>query len=247
MSRPRKMTSEQMISVIDSYFALHAEENPKLIKCSLIANYANEIGYSAKGYDFARNVEVREYIEELKCCAEAQSQIGKNQGIALAYKTLDIDSFINANRNINKLKNSLAELDEYWKLIYDQASKIFAQNKKLVIRNREYENMLKEHKTHEEELESKIKEMNMLQNRLVFENRYLRKMIKKYLYPSLADDILEKENMLKHKETQVKAEAIKDMTETGIPKSFSESIANDIDEQNEVEKLLEKMWGMCDE
>lgn len=66
MARPRKMTTEQMLEVIDSFFFVEAKGNTKFLKCSLIADYAVKLGYSADGYDFRRNTETREYIEELK-------------------------------------------------------------------------------------------------------------------------------------------------------------------------------------
>ncbi len=122
MARPRKITTEVMLEIVDSYYLTKSEGNEKLMKCSLIAQYAAELGYSAKGYDFARNLEVREYIERLKVCAETSTEVfGVKYNPTPAYRTLDVESFIYSNSGNNRLANALRDLDDYWKRVFEYA------------------------------------------------------------------------------------------------------------------------------
>jgi len=247
MSRPRKMTVEQMIAVVDSYYLARAECNEKRLKCSLIAAYAVELGYQAEGYDFARNMEVREHIERMKCYAEAEAELQMGKTIVPAYKSLDVAGFIRNNRETVRLAKALSELDAYWKRIYEYAEKTATQNMALMKDKAGFESVLKAEIAAREELNADNSELSSINNKLTAENRYLRKMLRTYLYPAVANEILIKENALKDSDTEVSEAAIRDMTEFGAPQSLRESVSGDIELLSEEERLLQKMWGLCDE
>lgn len=247
MSRPRKMTTEQMIAVVDSYYLARAECNEKLLKCSLIADYAVELGYSAAGYDFARNLEVREHIERMKCFAEVQAKDCHNEKVSLSYKSLDVSGFIRANNDNMKLTQALNELDAYWKSVYEHAKKIAAQNRELLKKKSGYETQLSKSANIQKQLQEEKAELSKANNSLIAENRYLRKMLRTYLYPAIANEILLKENVIKEVDTEVTAAAVMQMTELSTPKSLKESASEDLKIQSEEEGILKKMWEMCDE
>ena len=113
------MTTEQMIAVVDSYYLTQADYNAKRLKCSLIAAFATELGYSAEGYDFARNLEVREHIERLKCFAEVHAENHISERAGTSYKNLDVEGLIRNNREHAQLAKALTELDAYWRRIYE--------------------------------------------------------------------------------------------------------------------------------
>jgi len=247
MSRPRKMTIEQMISVVDSYYFTRAEGNEKRLKCSLIAAYAVELGYQADGYDFARNLEVREHIERMKCYAEVQAEFHKDETIVPTYKSLDIAGFIRSNREHTQLAKALAELDAYWKRVYEYAEKTAAQNMALMKDKAGCESVLKAEVAAHDELNNNNVKLSALNRKLVAENRYLRKMLRIYLYPAVANEILLKENVLKENDIPVSEASVRDMTEFGAPRSLRESVTSDIELQSDEEKLLAKMWEACDD
>lgn len=246
MARPRKMTTEQMISVVDSYYLTRAEGNEKRLKCSLIAAYAVELGYSAEGYDFARNVEVREHLESMKdrMSAQVEHQVhGKNDTV---YKSLDIAGFIRCNKEYTQLVKALTELDTYWARVYGQAEMAAAQNRALMKEKSGYESTLKESIVIQEELKAENTELSGRNNKLVVENRYLRKMLRTYLYPAVANEILVKERVLKETDTRATEEAVMDMTEFSAPQSLREAVASDLDIQSEETQLLANMWSGID-
>ena len=156
------MTTEQMISVVDSYYLARAECNEKRLKCSLIAAYAVELGYEAKGYDVARNMEVREHIERMKCCAEAQSETA----VVPTYKSLDVAGFIRSNRGDAQLKQALTELDGYWGLVYRHAEMLADHGRELMKEKSGLEQALKEAGVLAENLRAEILELTGRNNKL---------------------------------------------------------------------------------
>ena len=241
------MTTEQMIAVVDSYVLTRAEGNEKLLKYSLIAAYAVELGYQASGCDFARNREVVEHIEWAKCFAEVEAEEQTGRTIVPAHKNLDIAGFMRTNGDDTKLAQALAELDAYWKRIYQYAEKTAQQNRALMKEKSGYESALKKAVATGEDLKAENAGLLGKINKLTAENRYLRKMLRTYLYPAVADKILVREGALKKISTQASEAAVRDMTEPGAPQSIRESVAADVDLQSDEERLLAKMWGMCDE
>ncbi len=72
-------------------------------------------------------------------------------------------------------------------------------------------------------------------------------MLRVYLYPAVANEILIKENILKDVDTQVTDKTAKDMIELDTPQSLNETVTRDTAFQSEEECLLKKMWGLCDD
>jgi predicted nuclease with TOPRIM domain len=247
MGRPRKMTVEQMISVVDSYYYARAERNEKRMKCSLIAAYAVELGYHAEGYDFARNMEVREHIERMKCYAEVEADDYEYNKVVTAYKNLDVTAFIRNNKEHLQLVKSLSELDAYWKRVYEYADATAAQNKKLMQEKAKSEAMLKETIAECDKAKSDNAALSREKNKLITENRYLRKMLRTYLYPAVANEILLEENELTEADVRATDKAIADMTEFSAPLSLHKSVAHDLAIQSEEDALLNRMWGECDD
>jgi predicted nuclease with TOPRIM domain len=236
-----------MISIVDSYYLARAERNEKLLKCSLIAAYAVELGYQAEGYDFARNLEVREHIERMKCYAEVEAEDYQYEKIQTAYKSLDVAGFIRSNKEYLQLVKALTALDSYWKRVYEQADMTAAQNKKLMREKSNCESVLREAVAEGESLRADNAALSRTNNKLVAENRYLRKMLRTYLYPAVANEILIEEGELAAPDIRATDKAVLDMTEFSAPLSLRESVAADIRIQSEEEELLQRMWRECDE
>jgi hypothetical protein len=247
MGRPRKMTVEQMISVVDSYYLTRAEGSEKLMKCSLIAAYAVELGYRAEGYDFARNLEVREYIEQMKCYAEVQAEFQCDERTLTSYKSLDVAGFIRSNKEHMKLTQALTELDAYWKRVYEQSEMAASRNRTLMREKAGQESAIKDAMAQGEKLKSDNAELSVINNKLITENRYLRKMLRLYLYPAIANEMLLKENALAEPEARATEKAVDDMAEFNAPLSLRESVANDMQIQAEENLILQRMWGERDE
>ena len=97
------------------------------MKCSSLEEYACSLGFDIKAYDFRRSDAVRRRIEELRNSMWVNG--GNN---AVAYKSMDVDALIIRNNTPEKLKNSLLELDETWRGIYEKAAALSSKNAALL-------------------------------------------------------------------------------------------------------------------
>ncbi len=241
MARPRKMITEQMLEIVDAYFKDEVAGNTVLLKCSLIAAYAAKSGYDISDYDFRRNEDVRSRIEELK------STNGAFCGaVPAVYKSLDTKDFIRNNRGVEQLKKALSELDAYWMRVFEYAAKVTMQNRSIAKAKKELAEELMRVAGERESLYSEKTELTRRNRSLMLENRYLRSMLKTYLYPSVANEILKSEHVPVLAETQVTEKTIRDFSESKLPKSFEESVANDTKLLSEEEQILKAMWEQCD-
>ena len=78
--------------------------------------------------------------------------------------------------------------------------------------------------------------------KLTAENRYLRKMLKTYLYPALANEILVEEGQVKNPDTEATDEAKEKLVDGKFPSSVTETVKNDMKEIRTIEDALDAMW-----
>jgi regulator of replication initiation timing len=234
MARPRKISDADMIQIVDSFYESNGD--PSMLKCSFLEQYAISIGIDIKAYDFRRNKVVRHRMEELKDLSLVSSSTG-----AIAYKSLDVDALLDCNRTKNMLRNALIELDETWRRIYQRAAEMSKRNKILV---KSIESISAEHDTLEREaseLSDQITSLNRRNKELTLENRYLKRMLKQYLYPAIANEILLNENVLQQIDTEVTQSTMDKMVDPLLPSPFSNSVASDRAILSREELLMERM------
>jgi len=99
VARPKKLSDAEMIKIMESFF--ESNGNPNMLKCSLLEEYAGNLGIEVKAYDFRRSAAVRERMEELKKSVRIDG-IGN-----VVYKSIDIDAMLARNFTREMLKNSL--------------------------------------------------------------------------------------------------------------------------------------------
>ena len=233
MGRPRKVNSEELVKIVDSYF--ESNGNPAEVRYSLIAKYAIRLGVNVKEYDFRRDENVKKRIEELK-----KKVYVKDVGIVV-YKSMDIEAMICKNNTREKLVNSLIAINDSWKRIYDKIAEVTRSNSLLltdVLSEKEKVKKLNDDKVL---LEKEVGEAKTSINKLLDENRYLKRMIKKYLYPSLANELLKEDKVIDFYHTEINAEAIENMVDSNIPKNFSNLVSSDVEEMSRKESLLSVM------
>lgn len=234
MARPRKLGNADMIKIVDSFYESNGD--PSMLKCSFLEEYAISIGFDVKAYDFRRNKAVRVRMDELKDLSLLSSGSG-----AIAYKSLDVDSLLDRNRTRPMLRNALLELDETWRRIYDRAAEMSKRNKALE-KGIEDVSAERDKLTFDaSELSSQITALNKSNKELILENRYLKRMLKQYLYPAIANEILLNENVLEQVDTEVIQTAMDKMADPFLPSPFSSSVASDREILSREEVLMERM------
>jgi hypothetical protein len=239
MARPKKTIDADMVKIVDTFY--ENSGNADMLKCSLLEKFAKSIGLDIKAYDFRRSTAVRERIDELKSLS-----LFSQNAEAIAYKSLDTDNFINRNRTDSMLRKSLTELDASWRNICERAAETARKNEEL--KNSLKEEVMVHTKIADEKaaLSDRIKVLNKSNRELMLENRYLKKMLKTYLYPAVANEILKQENVLEDSDTEVTREAVDKMIDSGIPLPFSNAIATDMAMISREESLLERIRNQID-
>ena len=233
MARPQKLSSEAMLSIVNSFFESNGD--PGMLKCSHLEAYAVSLGVEVKAYDFRRNEAVRQRMEELR-------QSVKIDGVGtITYKNLDVDAILNRNRTREMLRNSLLELDESWRRIYDKATDLSEKNKMLLGDVFTKKQIIETLTAEKHALENENKSIKAESCAVILENRYLRKALKQYLYPAVANEILKNENALESVDTEVMPETIDSFVDSAVPASFSSSIAADRDMISREEALIIRM------
>ena len=234
MARPKKTDTDTLLQIVDSFFESHG--NPVKMKCSRLEEYACSLGFNIKAYDFRRSDAVRRRIEELRNNVWVN---GEND--AVAYKSMDIDALIIRNNTPEKLKNSLLELDETWRGIYEKAVTLSSKNEALLsslaAKDRKIEIVIAE----KDSLAERLQPLEHSERTLLTENRYLRKVLREYLYPAIANEILKEENVLEQADTEVTPIAMDMLVDSGMPSSFSSVVENDRQMISRSERLLRLM------
>ena len=236
MARPKKLGSDEMVKIVDSFFESNGD--PSLLKCSIIEEYAVSLGFDVKAYDFRRDAAVRQRIDELRDLSLLHLESG-----TIAYKNLDIDALLSRCSTKTMLRNSLLELDETWRRIYSRAVSLSKKNEELKIladkSSAEQERLTSE----VEGLSEQVKLLKKDNKDKVFEIRYFKKMLKTYLYPAIANQILINENVLEQADTEITPLAMEKLVDPDIPAPLSGAVAADRTMISREETLLNQMWG----
>lgn len=245
MARPKKTDSDKLVAIVDSFFTSEAAGNPAKLKCSLLEEYASRLGERAKAYDFRRDEKVRRRIEELKALVRNENGMGIQLGNP--YKSLDVSKIMKTRQDPNALRTALGELDSYWRCIYESTLQIRKDSVAVASERKQLENdcesIRKEYRIIQKERDDYRSEVR----RLTVENRYLRKMLRTYLYPALANEILRDDNQLKNSETEVTPQAKEKLIDGKFPSATGVAYAEDRKMLSREEELLRQMWDSISE
>lgn len=192
MARIKSYNVQDVISAIDNYFNFVCRGNVNGLIMTKICKYLNTNGFSdINDRKLNRDEIVREYIEELK-----SSNIDEAYTEFVTYKPLDVDAFIVTNCTINKLKNALVILDNYYSNVCQLAiSKIDESNnliKDIADKQSEFEKL----KANREELNKLVTEKNKRIKELSEACKKYKDYIGETMLPEVANEILRKEHII---------------------------------------------------
>ena len=245
MARPKKTDSNELIAIVDSYFTTEAAGNPAKLKCSLLEEYAARIGKQVKAYDFRRDEKVRLRIDELKALVRNENGMGIQLGNP--YKSLDVEKIMKARQDPDELRTALGELDAYWRYVYESTLQIRRDSEKEISEKKQLKEQCESLFQEKEASQKAYAEARSEVRSLTVENRYLRKMLRTYLYPALANEILVEENQLKNPDTEVTPQAKNKMIDGKFPSSAGEALSGDAKMLSREEELLKQMWNSVQE
>lgn len=240
MGRPKKTDDQTLVQIVEEFFTTEAAGNPRKLKYSLIEKYAASKSILVKAYDFRRSQAVREKIAELQELSGNENGVGILSGGS--YKSLDLVNLLANRRDLNDLLQVLGDIDSYWKSVFEASSQVAGKNKILQKENDDLNRTVTDLKNLIEEISSAQAENKAYCNDLVKENRYLRSVIKKYLYPALANELLVQEQALQNPDTSVTEVAKRNLLDGTQPSSFTEAVSQDQKVSQKLNHVLEKMW-----
>ncbi len=225
MARPKMIDDNELLKLIDRYFREECRGESKRLKYEDITRFIQKNGYpDYPATSLRRDSTAKTYIENLK------KQTKKNTVTTVStYKTLDVDEFINNNRNHDRLKHSLTELDAYYRSVADSAAQIFNEYNDLLKKYNELKATLEENRDKQKESEEKSKETHSEIVALKKEIDVLNSVINTYVYPEIANELLAKERVKMKTTGYINKENLKDQiitaeTPVNDPKSGSKVI-----------------------
>lgn len=217
MGRPKKISSQELVELTDEYYEAECYGDPRRLKFSKIGAFARNKGIDVADYDFKRDENVRKRIEELTSLAD----LVKEDEHVTAYRTLDVESILKRCRTVDDITAALREMDEYWKKTCDYAQSLITRDQEFMREKSALERKIRNLEEEIESLYSSVKESEKQANAVTRENVYLRKMLRTYLYPNLANELLrEKGEMHVPDNTAVKPEAFAVLIDGKTPSAF---------------------------
>ena len=135
----------------------------------------------------------------------------------------------------------MLELDEAWQQIYENAAKLSEKNKALLADIFSKKQNIDVLTSENDALSVEIKLLKASSAKMLLENRYLKKALKQYLYPAVANEILKRENVLEQVDTEVTIKTMDALSDLSVPSTFSNSVAADKEMISRDEALLSRM------
>ena len=191
MGRPRKLEPSVLVALVDGYYEEKAAGNAAKIRFSSLEAYAEEKGYTVKSYDFSRCREAVVRIEELKNSEEMR----REETLAAAYKSLEVEGLLKQCTTVEALKETLIRMDGYWKRTYMEASALITRDRAFMQEKGKLDGKIRSLKEENARLQENGKEMLKENTALKRENVYLRRMLRTYLYPGIANQILKESGL----------------------------------------------------
>lgn len=203
MARKVKINSNTLISLIDQYYAEKCDYDVGQLKIPKIGEYVRSKGYDVADYLIRRNEEVKSYIKKLK---ESIEEIYMHT--VVVYRDIDMDAFLMKNNTKEKLKKVLKDRENYYREVTNSASYSFKENKSLKQQVKELKKQIIELEQELKTAVSKSADISSDNRKYKVDNRKLREIIDTYVYPEIANKLLEKQGLLKNSARIVNPEVI---------------------------------------
>lgn len=217
MGRHKKNESGVLVGIVNDFYTDAAGGNPGKLKYSALARFAQSRGIQADWYDFRRDSAVLRRIQELR----EQSSMENDAAIVPAYKSLDIEELLRSSRTVEELKQKLYELDCYWKKVYEHAARVTTQNSEMSLEKDAHDKKIRQLESEKEQLALSNASSCTQIKHLREETAYLRKALREYLYPSVANKLLREYNLPAEDSGSVRLEAFVKLIEGSTPQPFN--------------------------
>lgn len=241
MGRPKKNDPKLLVQMVVEYFENEANGDASQLRLTNIAAYARSKGYTAQAYDFRRDTQVQKKLEELR----KDNENAQADKVIAAYKSLDIEEMIRHCRNLEELKKCIRELDGYWKSLYNTVTSLEKENDQLK-KLPKTDSKIAKMEAEQSRLAEENHELSALKRCMEDENAYLKRILKKYLYPTVAEELLRQENLPVPENKILKPEAFYELIEGKQPCPFAGRQVDERKKLTKQEQLLAQMEAQVD-
>lgn len=198
MARTKKISSEELVVLLETYFINECCQNEKRLKIPAFGQYARGLGYEIEDHTLRRDMKLRERIAEFKNKGNSN-----NISTVVVFKTLNVDEFLQRNNTIQALKKSLIELDQYYEHVCNSAVWCLENYKNLEKQYQLKKNELVEIKMQLQTRENQIQSLKEANIEFKKEIHALHSILKENLYPEIANELLRKEGILKGTDSNI--------------------------------------------
>ena len=192
MARPKMIEDAELIKLIKQFYENECNGNIKKLNYEAVSNYVRNHGYPEyQATMLRRNNAVREYLDNLKNAAN-----DTNIQTVIAYKTLDVDAFLDTNKSRDSLRSALIALDNHYRTMYDSASVIIKNNNRQAEQHGQATESLNLAQNQIKEMESTISALKDEIKDLRAKNKTLQDIVDTYVYPNIANELLSRESVI---------------------------------------------------
>jgi hypothetical protein len=190
MGRGKKIESTVLIDLIDRYLVEKCDGDTNQLRIPRIGKFVREKGYQIQDYLIRRNKQVREHIVNLE-----KRDRDENIPKISSFRDIDYNAFFEKNRTKEKMIIGLRERDNYYRDITLSAHKAFQEHEKGIIEiaelKKEYDTLSALYTSQKNQLDNYKSENRTLKR----DNDVLRDIVKKYVYPNIANQLLQIEGL----------------------------------------------------
>lgn len=243
MGRPKKNSSGLLVEITVKFYENEANGDLSKMKFTKIAEYAQQLGYDIREQHFRRDRQVLKKLEDL----EKASDECRNREAIAAYRNLDVNEIFAQSKSLEELKGRIAGLDGYWRDVYLQSVSLSRENQALKARpafEKEMRGLEGKQAALSDALGKKDRENQLLRD----EVSYLKGLLKKHLYPAVAEELLQEEGLMKKTMSEiVRAEPLAQLIEGKFPSAFDGNPHDKPEKAGRMEKSLQDLEGLVDE
>lgn len=189
MGRPKKVTTEEKIAIINRYYISRSGENAAAFGThgvyQKLASFAKELGYQLEAYDFSRDETTRAYIAKF-----ANPTTAAVSSPALpTYVPLDIIALFNKSQQ--NIEATLTDRETYFQTLHMQAAQALESNRLFSEKIRNLQKELESSRENCQMLESKNNDLTHKLRVAETDVAYLKRIIRKDVEPERAQVFLQ--------------------------------------------------------
>lgn len=204
MGRKKLISDEELMLLFDNYLVEKCDGRIEMYKIPEFGTHLRSTGFpNVSDRILRRNEYLSKHVESLR-----EASFNEDFRIVAVFNTIDIEKFIAKNNTVSKMKQALSSLNMYYKSVCESAMRLNTAGTKAIEMDEKKSRLISQ-------LEKQVDEYNkdhmVMKDKLTDlekENYTLKKIIDTYVYPEIANELLEKAGLIKIEDKIIKDSAL---------------------------------------